>query len=413
MAAPNVYIARLARKLKAGGSETEVFVDRLETVTGEKISTSNFALFSRGVLTVNPDGDGSSSFPEYIAFTGVEESPMRFTNITRGLSAVDNSEVEANKRFFSAGTRVAITFGVHNLLDVVNFVNNEIGSLTVGASTNVAGTAGETLEAGDSVYLEDDGKWWKTNASDIDTIRFVQIGIAQGAVVADGAITNGVLRKGTDGNQSGLTVGAKYYLSDTPGEISTTPGTIEVVVGVARAADNLYFDPDYQSNNFIPSQAGIVLPYAGTTSPNGFLLCDGAAVSRTAYPQLFSVVGTSYGAGDGSTTFNVPDLRAKIPVGLQSSDEDFDTVGKTGGEKDHLLTEDEMPKHRHENLSRVFSGGNSSTTSTVWDGKEGFGSASIDYPDELRGVQGMSDKGDDQPHNNMQPYVVMNYIIKT
>ena len=244
MAAPNVYIARLARKLKAGGSETEVFVDRLETVTGEEISTSNFALFGRGVLTINPDGDGSSSFPEYIAFTGVGESPMRFTNITRGLSAVDNSEVESNKRFFSAGTRVAITFGVHNVLDVVNFVNNEIGSLTVGASTNVAGTAGETLEAGDSVYLKDDGKWWKTNATDQATLFGVQLGIAQGAGVADEPISNGVLRKGTDSNQSGLTVGNTLYAGDTPGSITSSPGTVERVIGVARAADNMYFDPD-------------------------------------------------------------------------------------------------------------------------------------------------------------------------
>jgi len=60
---------------------------------------------------------------------------------------------------------------------------------------------------------------------------------------------------------------------------------------------------------------GLVFPYAGGGVPAGFLLCDGSAVSRTTYARLFSVIGTTYGAGDGSTTFNVPDLRGSVIVG--------------------------------------------------------------------------------------------------
>lgn len=62
--------------------------------------------------------------------------------------------------------------------------------------------------------------------------------------------------------------------------------------------------------------SGMIWPYAGTAAPTGFLLCDGSAVSRTTYSGLFAIISTSYGAGDGSTTFNVPDLRGRTIVGV-------------------------------------------------------------------------------------------------
>lgn len=61
---------------------------------------------------------------------------------------------------------------------------------------------------------------------------------------------------------------------------------------------------------------GTVLPYAGSSAPTGFLMCDGAAVSRTTYADLFAVISTTFGAGDGSTTFNVPDLRGRFAIGV-------------------------------------------------------------------------------------------------
>ena len=60
---------------------------------------------------------------------------------------------------------------------------------------------------------------------------------------------------------------------------------------------------------------GMIFAYAGASAPTGFLLCDGSAVSRTTYAGLFSLIGTTYGAGDGSTTFNVPDLRGRFAIG--------------------------------------------------------------------------------------------------
>lgn len=68
--------------------------------------------------------------------------------------------------------------------------------------------------------------------------------------------------------------------------------------------------------DFLLGCSGMVFDYAGSTAPSGFLLCYGQAVSRTTFAQLFTVIGTSYGVGDGSTTFNVPDLRGVVTAGV-------------------------------------------------------------------------------------------------
>lgn len=80
---------------------------------------------------------------------------------------------------------------------------------------------------------------------------------------------------------------------------------------------------------------GTIVPFGGTVAPNGWLLCDGAAYSRNGYGALFAVVGTSFGAGDGSTTFNVPDLRGRVLFGRDSTQTEFDVLGETGGAKTH------------------------------------------------------------------------------
>lgn len=65
---------------------------------------------------------------------------------------------------------------------------------------------------------------------------------------------------------------------------------------------------------------GTILPYGGTTLPTGYLFCIGQAVSRTTYSELFAIIGTSFGAGDGSTTYNLPDMRESVPVGIDKND---------------------------------------------------------------------------------------------
>ena len=148
---------------------------------------------------------------------------------------------------------------------------------------------------------------------------------------------------------------------------------------------------------------GAISQFAGATAPANWLLCDGSAVSRTTYSALFSVIGDTYGTGDGSTTFNLPNLKGRIPVGYDSTQTEFNSLGKTGGEKKHTQTLDELCPHSH-NVS-AYSLGASSTV------KVASGTyANVGNP---TGNIVIAQTGGGQPFNVLQPYIAMNYIIKT
>lgn len=89
---------------------------------------------------------------------------------------------------------------------------------------------------------------------------------------------------------------------------------------------------------------GLVMPFGGSVVPEGFLVCDGSAISRSDYATLFEVIGSVYGDGDGETTFNIPDLGGRVVVGVSNSY----SLGSTGGEASHVLIESELPAHAHE-----------------------------------------------------------------
>jgi microcystin-dependent protein len=166
---------------------------------------------------------------------------------------------------------------------------------------------------------------------------------------------------------------------------------------IKSAAGIAYSKIDFAgSNPFTPS--GIIVSYGGAVAPTGWLLCQGQAVSRTTYTNLFAVLGESYGAGDGSTTFNLPNLKGKIAVGYDSTQTEFDALGETGGAKTHTLTVDEMPEHSHPYVRY------SSNTAPSGGGEPAYWSGTTS--------QNTGSAGSGSAHNNLQPYVVTNYIIK-
>ena len=131
-------------------------------------------------------------------------------------------------------------------------------------------------------------------------------------------------------------------------------------------------------------------------------MADGSAVSRSTYASLYAAIGTTYGAGDGSTTFNLPDLRGRVAVGKNGGT--FGTLGATGGAETHTLTIGQMPKHNHNNFNYV--GGDAGAP---------YNLSYYAAANNNTGVQTttMMDRGNDEPHNNLQPYLVTNYIVKT
>lgn len=152
---------------------------------------------------------------------------------------------------------------------------------------------------------------------------------------------------------------------------------------------------------------GTVLPYAGTNAPSGFFLCDGAPLSSFTYPGLFAVIGTTWGAGDGSLdeygrvrNFNLPDLRGRVVAGKDAGQSEFNALGKTGGEKSHVLTIAETPAHTH---GTRYGG---PTDGTLY--------PETPYISDLNAGPGQNtgSTGGGQAHNTLPPYGVVNYIIK-
>jgi len=107
------------------------------------------------------------------------------------------------------------------------------------------------------------------------------------------------------------------------------------------------FDQNLHLEECIMIPTGTVLEYAGLTEPSGYLFCLGQAVSRSTYADLFAVIGTTFGVGNGTTTFNLPDKRGKVGVGWSDTDVDFNDVANVGGEKTNTLTTAEIPSHNH------------------------------------------------------------------
>lgn len=92
---------------------------------------------------------------------------------------------------------------------------------------------------------------------------------------------------------------------------------------------------------------GTIAPYGGAAAPAGWRLCDGSAVSRSTFSALFAIIGTSFGTGDGSSTFNLPNLRGNVLTGLDAGQTEFNARGKTGGSKSHQLSIANLPAHDH------------------------------------------------------------------
>lgn len=185
---------------------------------------------------------------------------------------------------------------------------------------------------------------------------------------------------------------------------------------------------------------GSVSTYAGNQAPTGYILCDGSAISRTTYHALFQVIGTTYGSGDGSTTFNVPNLKGKFVVGFDSAQTEFDNLSETGGAKTHTLTVSEMPSHNHSGLTQsagththtitdpghthsYVNQPNTQNTDNAFATESAADNSSVGQTtgSSLTGItvnsagahqHGIDSQGGGQPHNNLPPYLVLNYIIK-
>ena len=169
-------------------------------------------------------------------------------------------------------------------------------------------------------------------------------------------------------------------------------------------------------------KTGTITSWGNSTVPSGYLECDGSAVSRTTYADLFAVISTDYGAGDGSTTFNLPDLQDNVAVGASGTK----AVASTGGSatqtpagtitvNNHTLTTSQLASHSHQTSVQ-----GTDQVSGVFESRFPCGGGGVRGTVTL----GTNSQGSNSAHNHggsfagsslstLQPYVAMKFMIKT
>jgi len=357
--------------------------------------------------------------------------------------------------------------------DIIDTALNGVVSITLSGTTHTLTTTDGTVTDGMNKVLVLAGSPSGTNTitispNDQEKLYFVSNGSGQSAVFSQGSGANVTIVNGAqaiiyaDGAGSGAAV-AEIKPVASAGSIGTASiaddavtsakiaddaviaaGIADDAVGAAAIADNavgaaaINISGNGTAGQVVASDgdgsfsyatlatgfvSGMVMPFAGTSAPTGWLLPFGQAVSRSTYSDLFSAIGTTYGAGDGSSTFALPDFRGRVLAGQddmggssanrltdQSGGLNGDTLGDTGGLETHTLTTAQLASHTHDGQGslrgpnlRTGSGAVSGITAT----EGGAGTTTMD----ISGTTAATGSG--SAHNNVQPTIIVNYIIKT
>lgn len=369
-----------AQKFKLAGSgisatDTSIVLQSFMTPNAETIAMTDIGTLGCGTL-----GPGTSR-EEVITFTGVTQNgdgTATLTGVTRGCDFRYPYTQDTNLRKSHSGNEVFILTNNPQFYD--SFANKEndetinrewlfdlflprsnagnatdanqlityaqaLAMATGTTSINrivVSGNAGETVVAGQLLYLlVSDGEWYKCDADTAATVDNIILGIAQGAGTNGNPITSGILLFGLDSNQTGLTDNTAYYAGNTAGAISSTPGTVEVSVGVSRSTTSILFYPRYNQqltedqqdallgdNTDIPVGAGNKYVTQTGLQKSAEIFAVDASASSTAYTATLSpaptslsdgmVVRVKIGVANTTTTptLNVNGLGAKTIVKL-------------------------------------------------------------------------------------------------
>lgn len=352
----------------ASSSAESTWARRVEAFVDQRQESDSTKLTQAGTDLLNESGG---------TITSMDVVPTNDTTMTYGTD-------------FYLGDKVSVTVAAQQVTGIVSTVQVSIAEDGVRVGCTIGNPVGFDYEAVLSKRQTD------TSAS-VSALQRVEA--VQGTLVPAAGTTGQALVKtsGADYATAWGTLsvaGGGTGLTSATGYLVGAGSTISTVASIPSSAGG------------VPT--GSVFQWITATAPTGYLLCDGSAVSRTTYAALWDVLraGTSsspYGNGDGSTTFNLPDFRGRVPVGKNAAT--FATLGGTGGAETHTLTIAQMPSHGHglNNGAAEFPGNGSSGTSYSVQGGASFG---------FRGTT-VANNGGGGAHNNLQPYLIVNQIIKT
>ena len=382
------------------------------TTAGTAVQINTNSLSGGKGLSINSTGTGTVGNLFYVSSASTSNFASS-GNVSFNFAAHTGSGVGIND---ATVTGTAQTINASSAIAGTGLAINA-AALTTGNGLNVMGgsvlTSGSLLNATASVNATTTKGLLNisnTAASSTGTVATIQANSTAGSGLR--VLANGNVGVGTAAPTAALQLQAGTSAAGTAPLKLTSSSTILLTTPETGAIEfdgtHLYCTigtTRYQLDQQNPISGEIKI-WPTATAPAGWFLCNGAAISRTTYANLFSVLSTTYGAGDGSTTFNLPNLKGRVPVGYDASQTEFNPLNKIGGEKAHTLSIAEMPSHNHANGSFAYllqyNGGYESTGSTDYSPGE---------PD-VHSLGSEVNVGGNQPHNNLQPYIVLNYIIK-
>ena len=349
-------------------------------------------------------GVGTGDSPQ---FTGVNVGHASDTTVTRASSGDLN--VEGNLIYRAGGTDVPVSDGGTGASTFTD------GGVLLGSGTSAI-TA--TAVLGDGEILIGDASGDPTT---------LDVGSST-AITTLGTVSTGVWQ-GTD---VGVAYGGTGVSTFTDKGVLYGQGASAVLVTAAGSEGQLLRagsggTPAFTTINAVNPPGAIVM-YAATSAPTGYLLCEGSNVSRTTYSDLFAAIGTNYGVGDGSSTFGLPNLEGRFPIGYDASTyllngtggATADTPTLSGTNAGTALTEANLPAHAHDTWGSgwptgSWTGGTGTTQSSVTQASGTLATATT-----LRTLT--TGSGTTHTHtwtgtstavDTVPPYLVVNYIIKT
>lgn len=282
-------------------------------------------------------------------------------------------------------------------------------------------------------YYRGDKSWQTLTPAAVglgNVVNVVQVDLTSGQTITGAKVMNNASNVFT-GNGTALTaLNATQLTTGTVPSARTTPNTQRFIFTTgaeARPTNTTYVEwvgPVQPANAttddtwtdtstaviedpVVGMPIGTIQMYAASSAPTNWFVANGQAISRTTYSILFTLIGTTYGVGDGTTTFNLPNMQGRVPTGYMPGNAKFDTMGETGGTETETLTTSQIPAHAHD-----IPGGYVSPSAQTGFTSAGT-AAGASYGFTYSTTQDTAtDGGTGGSHNNLAPYIAINFIIK-
>jgi microcystin-dependent protein len=369
-------------------------------------------------LTKQGDGDNPNTWGQVLndgVISLVDDAIAGYTTVSIGSAATvtltENQGSGDQARSAILELKGAISDNVNILIpnnSKTYLVRNSVTYSSAGADIimKVAGNTGVTVPTGGTCFVLTNGTSVITHNSFKNIVVDETVTVGGDATFKTNVSVSGNLTVGGSAVITGK-VGLSNTLSVTNTAIFkagvTILGGLVVSAGVCASA---YYGSGSNLTGLPSMPTGAIIPYAVTAAPSGYLLCNGSAVSRTTYSALFAIVSSLYGAGNGSSTFNVPDLRGKFMGGWDAGTSvltsvtvgmvEGNVIGNAGGAQAVTLTTAQMPAHTHFVAREGTEGGDSGfsgvpAAASIFTGSTGGGGA----------------------HSNIPPALIVNFVIKT